>query len=875
MPTARARSDGMELEAYVNREVKALAHITHNATTEFGLAISGYTVHAPWADVPARLLARIGFMPREEAERRKMYDEASPEARGFREYGADWLAEKWDKETGRLHVIVGQTKDHAKLRATCLGRFLLLGGIVAKFNLEQGWPEDMLCMALCYPEDSRISRSDLRYMDKQPDSRKMHRVQVNGFVRSAPRPADPANEDDGGSNGFVSIEPTHTLGVQPTPTALAVATPAAVPATQPGAWFSLKGLNHHTLPKGAQERLFQVEAARRVRDCKGNHLVEAPPGAGKTYIMCLAMGYLLARHSLPITRRTPEHKPVIALVVAPFIDLCEQFIDKATKTLELQLKPSLGKDWHATGVVKVYTQNGGSIPRPDLDEMKRKLDGGARVFVATEASAYLLCELADYAKSKGFALLTMKDEAHYCSNDDANSMKLMGLTKKHDEQDGEHYGVICTATPTDKVLKVCDYSGDEGAPDQAALKMKLDQAISLGICRPYEIILPLMTSKEAIENDGLPVDVEKLAAEDALGAGVLFTVSEMLDTGARRCIVYGTDHKQAEQIHEYLHGACALYGVKCESRLIVDKTKGRQNRYDAFATEPTSKNDGQETQEITLQFLVAVSILDFGIDIPECDSISVPAPPTCADDVNSAHRLIQRMGRAMRGKHGTARVFLFADENSDWLKKVSKVLRDFDPECEERIVVRSFNPVNKYTREMEKIEFSALKTIKERYDFSGKRVEKRKAEDEAEAAAKAAKRAKQAEHKNAIPTLTCTYCGNRFSNRPDRSQTLCRWHDKSARCNNGCFNYKETLQCSKRENQRTGGEILWCRMTVQQEQQKNPGFCASCRYDKEHPTRKAALDAQKKTCNENHKKQLEAEFAKWKEQPPLADSTEE
>lgn len=136
--------------------------------------------------------------------------------------------------------------------------------------------------------------------------------------------------------------------------------------------------------------------------------------------------------------------------------------------------------------------------------------------------------------------------------------------------------------------------------------------------------------------------------------------------------------------------------------------------------------------------------------------------------------------------------------------------------------------------------------------------------------------AKRAKRDDALAKKTCSFCGDSFSASGARSTTLCRMHDGSARCNNWCFNYKETLRCSKRENLRTGGKILWFRKNVQGEQQKNPGFCTTCRRHNEDPTSKAAFDQERKASNMKSKNDLEAKFAEWKEQQKeMADSTEE
>ena len=97
----------------------------------------------------------------------------------------------------------------------------------------------------------------------------------------------------------------------------------------------------------------------------------------------------------------------------------------------------------------------------------------------------------------------------------------------------------------------------------------------------------------------------------------------------------------------------------------------------------------------------------------------------------------------MRGKRGVANVFLFSSLKSPWLTNVGKVLREFDPLCEDRMRVHSSNPVKKYTAKVKAIEHTALEELNNKYDFSGRRALalKRKRE-EVDVAKVAKKRAK-------------------------------------------------------------------------------------------------------------------------------------
>ena len=175
----------------------------------------------------------------------------------------------------------------------------------------------------------------------------------------------------------------------------------------------------------------------------------------------------------------------------------------------------------------------------------------------------------------------------------------------------------------------------------------------------------------------------------------------MLRDGARRCIAYARDTAEAEALRGFLERACAFHGVGCVATLVVERTRDRQRIYQDFQTGATWEHavlDEQRGSRAILRFLCSVAILDACIDLPECDSVCIARPPATFGDVKSAHRTIQRLGRATRPKGGrTAFVYMFTDLCNPWLQNLFDVLRDFDPGCRRRVRVRTVNTVMEYT----------------------------------------------------------------------------------------------------------------------------------------------------------------------------------
>jgi len=92
--------------------------------------------------------------------------------------------------------------------------------------------------------------------------------------------------------------------------------------------------------------------------------------------------------------------------------------------------------------------------------------------------------------------------------------------------------------------------------------------------------------------------------------------------------------------------------------------------------------------------------------------------------------------------------------------------------------------------------------------------------EEAPAGEPAAKKAKTGQTSNAqIGMSTCKVCKCEVEPGKKRATQVCRRHDKSSKCKNGCFNEAETRKDSKklgklalvRKNQSSGGRVGWCR----------------------------------------------------------------
>ena len=684
-PPAPRRS-GIPFERHTKAQLHTYAAMQlPSEPSPLDAAMCGATVYA-WADAPASLLVDIGWEARDAHERRRVY-EGPADKRGWREYGGDKLIERADVPGA---IIIVQDKDHAVLGMDVLGRFLSVAQDAHELNTSMGLPRGTPSALLCYPNTTHITGRDKFHLGKWQPRIGLHQLSFDFEPTPGAEPGATPSDDP-----LEPSQPHKRLALVKTSVASSTASVGATADDADDADDA--ALYAAARPKGAKDRRFQSTTANAIVDQRGLHLVKAPPGCGKTAIVALVVGRLIT--PLKGTRNTaPDAKPMVAFLTAPYIDHVTQLKDRLGGVLKQQFGPG----WNS--IVELVADD----HVPSAKQLKARLDAGARVFLSTDHSAPLLLALARHAQKRGHPILSVKDEAHYNSGRDAASTQLLAL--------GD-VGVACTATPDGDVIDMPDL--------KLTLQFPLDEAITKGWCANYRVILPLVTTVE----EHLPIEAADLAREHRLGAAALFVVHGMLHDGGRRAIAYARDVAEAKALVGFLECACAFHGVACEAKLVIESTNDRQEIYAAFQTGATyvreARAHGQpDVSKPTLRFLVAVCILDQCVDLPKCDSILVASPPTSRQDTKSAHRAIQRIGRATRpdgGKH--AHAYIFSENNNPWLQQLFDVLTDFDPGCRARVRVRSSNPATAFTKEAKALEHTRVEELVERFDVGGKRHE--------------------------------------------------------------------------------------------------------------------------------------------------------
>ena len=211
----------------------------------------------------------------------------------------------------------------------------------------------------------------------------------------------------------------------------------------------------------------------------------------------------------------------------------------------------------------------------------------------------------------------------------------------------------------------------------------------------YEIFVPDIN----IDNQFFIDDIKKEIKIDNIENSVLvksnFLLRGMLETGARKCIIYVETHQEAfrfatclTDLNEYF--ALDLY---VDTILSDDSKESRETKLEKF----TNFNG--------FVLMINVIILNECIDKKECDSVFITYPS------KSKIYNIQRISRANRidtnNKNKISRIFIWCDEYRDEITDIISHVKEFDNSFNiEKIKILSLNNNasqimnrNKYTKE--------------------------------------------------------------------------------------------------------------------------------------------------------------------------------
>jgi len=688
-------------------------------------------LYKPFSAVPARILAKVDYIGHGVGEYSRILNDATqrPDRCGYTERGGDGMLER--KDNGGLVVL--QDKDHKHLDRADLTSFLDFTADCVAYNVKLGMERDDVHGLLIFPEDSRVGEGS-RIMMERRKRRGVYSLALQGFQPRNIQDDDcPAFALSGDLDEVAPIADHH----------IAPAIASKDVETAPDSDVDIAAVSR---PPGGEDRAFQQLAAQRIVAKAGFHLIHGPPGVGKTCILAQATGELVLPEGRQTRRSVPHgelYVKTVALMTAPYVTHARQLYWR----MKGVLGANFGENWQKFAaflacetVNKQWTRHHGkdvctyvSKDVPTKAEALHAFKKGTCVFVSTEDSAELLFGVAEAARKAGCRLLIIKDEAHFGSSA-SWSTKLMGLI---DPAKGDR-AILATATPNFEVMRfpfvmwpkppaegngggsvdpslaiTINSAADKDDEDdedvynedgyEHSFYMSIAEAIERGYCCDYRVLLPQVTDISTGED--VPVKVRDVVKAHNLGNAAMMTLQAMHAEGKRRCIAYADDSvESAKDAVAALKSVCEtafepVYGIQCIAHVITHETSPteREARFYEFENSPVETEPDENGVCFPIfHFLVAVRILDQCIDLPATDTVSILCPPTSTTSVLSAHRAIQRLGRALRQKPNGSIFCIYIDRDSAWFHLLLDVLDKYDPGVERRLCVRSSNPSTAY-----------------------------------------------------------------------------------------------------------------------------------------------------------------------------------
>ena len=190
------------------------------------------------------------------------------------------------------------------------------------------------------------------------------------------------------------------------------------------------------------------------------------------------------------------------------------------------------------------------------------------------------------------------------------------------------------------------------------------EALEEGRVAPFEVIVPLLTQQEVDEEAaGGGVVVDPSACADGIISETLqakFLLRGLLNTGARRCIVYlptGPGRKAEElaaRFTDALRNVCEedvpVGEIIVNSVFGTDSSSKREEKLNNFGRNAPSNVQ----QGYNFHIMLSCQVLNQGVDLPMCDSVFILSLPPGGGTETQQATLWQRVQRATRAEPSRA-----------------------------------------------------------------------------------------------------------------------------------------------------------------------------------------------------------------------------
>jgi superfamily II DNA or RNA helicase len=376
---------------------------------------------------------------------------------------------------------------------------------------------------------------------------------------------------------------------------------------------------------------YQIDAYEKLKD-SNRAILNLPCGMGKTFT------------SIMISK---EFNNVV--IISPLIAYAKQNLEKFQEEFT-------NESYNFILVNSEGTRNSNEI----LKIIKNQKNN---VLSFTYKSVDILLEIIDSLKN----VFIIIDEFHNLSkNDIFNDESIMNkiLVSKHKI-------LFMSATPKFFNLEESDYE-NENIFGNNIYSISMSSGISKNYITDYEIYLPHLSTKNYLNDICNEISIKDFSNELTLKGK--FILRGMMESGARKCIIYLRNQDEAKNMVNILNKLNEYFYI------------------DLFTDYIISDNNHEQRKEILNKFstyygysiICSVDILNECIDIPQCDSIFITYPS------ESKICNIQRMCRANRKDknniHKKSKIFLWSNEYNDISIFISQ-LKEFDENFTEKKVI--------------------------------------------------------------------------------------------------------------------------------------------------------------------------------------------
>ena len=390
---------------------------------------------------------------------------------------------------------------------------------------------------------------------------------------------------------------------------------------------------------------YQIDAYQILKKCfseQNRAILQLPCGLGKTLIsMMIGLDY----------------EQIV--IISPLKQYCLQNLERYKAELKY-------KDYIGLIIDSDETR--------DIDYITKFIKKNKKIILSVcYKSCDVLYEVLD--KLKNYIIIV--DEFHNISKNEVIGLNCNGMNQV---LLSDSKIMFMSATP--RIYEIDDEELSDEIFGSIEYSYNMGDAIRTNKICDYEVFVPDITLNNNIFVDEIQKEVDIHTISNEIVIKCNYLLRGMLETGARKCILYTRTHEEAISFKETFLKIKEYFSIdlSVNTFLSVDNKSIRQLKLKEFT----------DFQGISI--LVSVELLNECIDIKECDSIFITYW------LKSITKYIQRISRSNRKDlnniNKISKIFLWLDEYSDMTDYISH-LKDFDNSfCVSKVKIMSINNIS-------------------------------------------------------------------------------------------------------------------------------------------------------------------------------------